>query len=137
MLSGPLTISARSIRRRRNRKSRAVSAASAPATATQPERKPELYLIYCGQSPPGDGWQIEGSVFRASDDICLARTTLSRSRIYHAIKRQIRSSARLLVAPLSGDPKFMGMARGTLAWLRRTENTSEGGPLGPRKLIDR
>lgn len=114
-----------------------MSEASAPAMATQPERKPELYLIYCGQSAPEDGWQIEGSVFRASEDICLARTTLSRSRIYHSVKRQIRSSARLLVAPLSGDPKFMGMARGTLAWLRRTESVFDEGPPGPGKLIDR
>lgn len=114
-----------------------MTAASASAKADRSEREPKLYLIYCGQTAPQDGWQIEGSVFRASDDICLARTTLSRSRIYHAVKRQIRSPARLLVAPLSSDPKFMGMGRGTLAWLRRTENTIDGGPSGSGKLIDR
>jgi len=102
-----------------------------PATATQLDREPKLYLIYCGQAAPDVGWQIEGSVFRASDDICLARTTLSRSRIYHAVKRQIRSPNQLLVAPLSGDPKFMGMGRGTLAWLRRTEKTFDGAPPNP------
>ena len=88
------------------------------------ETRLDLYLVYSGQSSPENGWKIEGSVYRASDQLCLVRTTLGRSRVYHSVKRQMSGSAPLLVAPLSGDPKFKGMARGTLDWLRRDETVS-------------
>lgn len=98
-----------------------MSEAAGPSTSDQLESAPHLYLIYCEQPAPVNGWEIAGCIFRASDDICLLRTTLSRSRVYHTVKRQIEAPVRLLIAPLSGDPKFMGMARGTLAWLRRID----------------
>ena len=91
------------------------------APTDRSESDVHLYLVYSGQSAPVDGWKMEGSVFRASPHTCLVRTTLSRSRVYHAVKRQMRSPAPLMVAPLSADPKFKDMAPGTLTWLRRTE----------------
>ena len=48
----------------------------------------------------------------------LIRSERTRSRLYHAIKRQLPDGTPLLVAELAGDPKFKGMAPGALAWLR-------------------
>jgi hypothetical protein len=101
-----------------------VGAAELLAPRNPAETRLNLYLVYSGQSSPENGWRVEGSVYRASDHLCLVRTTLGRSRVYHSVKRQMSGSAPLLVAPLSGDPKFKGMASGTLDWLRRAETVS-------------
>lgn len=126
MPRGPPTILARSTPRRPQRRNKSVGdLAPLPETTDYSEARRDLYLVYCDEPSPENGWKIEGSVYRTSDHICLVRTTLGRSRVYHAVKRQMTLPASLMVAPLSDDPKFKGMARGTLTWLRRTQSTSK------------
>ena len=125
MQSGPPTLSARSTRRPPPRSDKPVVGVVALLVHTDPAKTGlNLYLVYSGQSSPENGWRIEGSVYRASDYLSLVRTTLGRSRVYHSVKRQMSGPAPLLVAPLSGNPKFKGMARGTLDWLRRAKSVS-------------
>lgn len=52
------------------------------------------------------------------DGLFVVRSDLTRSRLYHLVKRRTRPTA-LLVAPLAEAPKFLGMAPGALAALRR------------------
>ncbi|NRD89776.1 hypothetical protein C8024_10395 [Sphingopyxis sp. BSNA05] len=82
-----------------------------------------LYLLYCPESPDspldlhGDGYQVD-------DDLYLVSSELTRSKLYHRIKWQLADDSPLLLAPLSGAPKFKGMNPGSLKWLR------EGGETG-------
>lgn len=46
----------------------------------------------------------------------LTESSRTRPQVHHALKRRFEPR-RLLVAPLSGDPKFKGMRPGALAWL--------------------
>lgn len=67
-----------------------------------------LYLVYVRdpvpeQAPLFGGVELEPGLY-------LVRTEQTRSRLYHAIKREL-SPAILLVAPLSGMPKFKGMRK--------------------------
>jgi hypothetical protein len=52
----------------------------------------------------------------------LVRSGLTRSRLYHRVKRQLPEGTALLCAPLGdepgGWPKFKGMDAGALRWLR-------------------
>ena len=48
----------------------------------------------------------------------LVESGRSRSRLYHAIKHTLPADTALLLAPLAEDPKFKGLAPGSLAWLR-------------------
>ncbi|MEH6664480.1 MAG: hypothetical protein V7678_06485 [Brevundimonas sp.] len=57
-------------------------------------------------------------VCRLADGLYLVVSALTRSRLYHRIKRQLPSDAALLVAPLADAPKFRGMAPGALAFTR-------------------
>jgi hypothetical protein len=63
-----------------------------------------------------------GDVHRLADGLWLARTGQTRSKFYHAMKRQLPPDTPLLVAPLDdsreGWPKFKGMDAGSLSWLR-------------------
>ncbi len=68
----------------------------------------DLYLVYIrdpvpDQSPMFGGVELEPGLY-------LVRTEQTRSQLYHAIKREL-SPATLLVAPLSGMPKFKGMKK--------------------------
>lgn len=69
----------------------------------------DLYLVYVRDPVPeqsplfGNGVELEPGLY-------LVRTEQTRSRLYHAIKREL-SPAILLVAPLSGLPKFKGMRK--------------------------
>ena len=56
-------------------------------------------------------------LFELAPGLYLTESTRSRSQVYHAIKWRLQP-ARLLVAPLAGDPKFKGMRPGALSWLR-------------------
>lgn len=55
-------------------------------------------------------------------DLWLVDSTRTRSRLYHGIKHARGGDKALLVAPLADDPKFKGMAPGSLAWLRGRED---------------
>lgn len=76
-----------------------------------------LYLVWydapAGQIAVADGPETR----KLAEGLYLVRSGRSRSELYHEVKRHTRPR-RLLVAPLSGDPKFKGMAGGALKWLR-------------------
>jgi predicted DNA-binding transcriptional regulator AlpA len=85
------------------------------------------YLIVlpgCADSdaPPDD---VELSVLESpqsvwlSPSMAIAVTGLSRSMVYHRVKRQLPDDAPLLVAPLADAPKFKGLAEGTTKWVRQ------------------
>ena len=48
----------------------------------------------------------------------LVRAARSRSRLYHAVKRQLPEGTALLVAGLDEAPKFSGMAAGAMKWAK-------------------
>jgi len=50
--------------------------------------------------------------------LAIVRTGMSRSKLYHAVKRQLGADLPLLVVPLADAPKFKGMAPGALTWVR-------------------
>lgn len=57
-------------------------------------------------------------VFVLADGLYLVVSALSRSRLYHRIKRQLPPDTPFLVAPLADAPKFKGMASGALTFTR-------------------
>lgn len=77
----------------------------------------KLYLIYL-RSPQETlrPREFEG-LCQLDDGLYLLRSGLSRSKVYHAIKRAALPDG-LLVAPLEDGPKFKGMKKGALKWLR-------------------
>jgi hypothetical protein len=72
------------------------------------------YLAYLPDAPDIEALEIDGAVFAMDDRVLLIETGLTRSRLYHALKRQLPDGAALLVAPLADAPKFKGMADGAL-----------------------
>ena len=76
-----------------------------------------LYIIYL-RSPqqPLKLEEFEG-LRQLDDGLYLLRSSQSRSKVYHVIKRAALPEG-LLVAPLEDDPKFKGMQDGALKWLR-------------------
>ncbi len=76
---------------------------------------PTLYLVYLDgcEHPPAAG----PGLVPLAPGLYLAESSRTRSQLYHALKRRYLPQ-RLLVAPLSDDPKFKGMQPGALAWLR-------------------
>ncbi len=83
-----------------------------------------LYLVWFSDEPAGNRMSWTGDAQMMNAQLWLVRTGCTRSRLYHATKRQLPKGAALLVAPLEdhpdGWPKFMGMTAGVTAWLRRT-----------------
>lgn len=61
-----------------------------------------------------------------ADGLYLVVSALSRSRLYHRIKRQLPPDTAFLVAPLADAPKFKGMARGALTFTREIWPRSGG-----------
>lgn len=55
--------------------------------------------------------------FPLRDGLTLIDSPESRSVVYHAVKWRVPQGTALLVAELSGDPKFKGMAAGAAGWL--------------------
>lgn len=87
-----------------------------------------LYLVWHEPLPgPAQDCPIvwQGDAHPLTDEMWLVRSELTRSRLYHLVKKQLPGGSALMVAPLndrpSGWPKFKGMAAGALAWLRRDE----------------
>jgi hypothetical protein len=80
----------------------------------------QLFLVYLETrtTPPPDP---APDLVALAPGLYLTESARTRSQLYHALKRRLQP-ARLLVAPLSGDPKFKGMQAGTLAWLRGRRN---------------
>ncbi len=65
-----------------------------------------------------NGASIEGYCW-LSEQMVIVMTDLSRSKLYHAVKRQFDDDRPLLVAPLSQAPKFKGLASGSTKWVRQ------------------
>lgn len=77
------------------------------------------YLAYLPQTADIDAIEVDGAMFPLDDHLMLVRTEQTRSRLYHALKRQMPEDAAILVAPLEDAPKFKGMRQGALAAARR------------------
>lgn len=77
-----------------------------------------LYVVWLApERADGDAVASGPSVRRLDDGLYLVRSDRTRSQLYHDVKRRT-SPEKLLVAPLSDEPKFKGMAAGALKWLR-------------------
>ena len=74
------------------------------------------YLVHIDHA--GDITFPAKKVCKLSDGLYLVISALTRSRLYHRIKRQLPPGTALLVAPLAEAPKFKGMSRGALAFTR-------------------
>ena len=73
-------------------------------------------------------------VCELADGLYLVVSALTRSRLYHRIKRQLPPGTAFLVAPLADAPKFKGMSRGALAFTRAVWPVSQHAkrPTAPR-----
>lgn len=56
--------------------------------------------------------------FDLQPGLLLVDSDLSRSKLYHRIKWALPADTPVLVAPLEEAPKFKGMAKGSLNWVR-------------------
>lgn len=87
----------------------------------------QLYLVHYRLAPgaelPDLDFHGDGQVL--ADDLLLVASDLSQSKLYHRIKWQLPQATPLIVATLSGAPKFKGMARGAAAWLRARTDQGE------------
>ena len=77
---------------------------------------PQAYLVHIDHE--ADITFPAQQVCDLTDGLYLVVSALSRSRLYHHIKRQLPPGTAFLVAPLAGAPKFKGMSRGALAFTR-------------------
>lgn len=85
-------------------------------SGTQP-----LFLVYVGGAAlTARPLHFSGNAFMLADELFLVRSDLTRSRLYHQIKRQLPATAPLLVAPLADAPKFKSLNHGALKWLRES-----------------
>lgn len=85
---------------------------------------PQLYLIYAKPLPSDRSLAVTGEAMKLAAEIFLVRSPLTRSRLYHQVKKQLPRHASLLVAPLADAPKFKALNRGALAWLRERRDES-------------
>jgi len=56
--------------------------------------------------------------FELAPGLILVDSALGLSPLYHRIKWALPPGSALFVAPLAAAPKFKGMERGALSWLR-------------------
>ena len=57
--------------------------------------------------------------FEADLGLWFISSELTLSRLYHALKHQLRPHGPLFVAPMPSPPKFKNLRPGALAWVRR------------------
>jgi hypothetical protein len=80
-----------------------------------------LFLVYVDVAASSEApLHLPGDAFILADTFFLVRSDLTRSELYHQIKRRLPAEAALLVAPLADAPKFKHLRRGALKWLRET-----------------
>lgn len=92
--------------------------ASAVCLKMEGEEKPARLYIVALAGGAADGEILQGAdAVRLRPGLYLVRTTATQSQLYHAVKREAKPDA-LFVGPLAGNPKFKGMGKGTLSWLR-------------------
>lgn len=82
-----------------------------------------LYLAHTSAAP-GDvvGAGLADDAQQLTERLLLVASDLTRSRLYHGLKRLQPARAPLLVAELAEPPKFKHMTRGSHAWLRSVED---------------
>lgn len=56
--------------------------------------------------------------FEADPGLWFIDTDLTLSRLYHALKRQLRPHGPLLVVAMQVPPKFKNLKPGALSWIR-------------------
>lgn len=79
-----------------------------------------LYIAFT-DAPQGaslDEIESVAELWELQPGLYLVHGELTRSEIYHALKREIPGDAALLVAPLANAPKFKSMSAGSTSWLR-------------------
>lgn len=87
-----------------------------------PDAQP-LFLVYVDVAAPSDQpLHFPGDAFTLADTLFLVRSDLTRSGLYHQIKRRLPTDAALLVAPLADAPKFKRLHRGAVKWLRESSD---------------
>jgi hypothetical protein len=94
--------------------------ADAFLTGSNVPEKLFLFLVRASFADPPD-WPLllPGDAHMVEQGLFLVRSDLSRSRLYHQIKRYVPRDTPLLVVRLAEAPKFKNMNTGTLSWLRR------------------
>jgi hypothetical protein len=85
-----------------------------------------LYLVHVDPGAAHEQAMEALDAIALAPGLLLARSAETRSRLYHRVKRATGTRA-LLVGRLAGHPKFMGMAPGSLAALRRWDDLAGGG----------
>lgn len=92
------------------------------------DHRAEQYLVFLDPDPALTANTEQCVALGSGLYICYS--ALTRSRLYHGLKAA-HNPARLLVAPLAGDPKFKGMAEGALKIVRQhTRGAEDTPPLG-------
>lgn len=75
-----------------------------------------LYLVW--HAAPEAEVELGEDRHALAPGLFMARSARSRSKLYHAVKRQLPADTALLVAALDEAPKFKGMAAGAMKWAR-------------------
>ncbi|MFN4040255.1 MAG: hypothetical protein ACK4I0_01170 [Brevundimonas sp.] len=83
---------------------------------TVPTPHRDLYVVWASAPERAAPWP--GEVFELTPGLCLVRTALSQSRLYHRIKRTLPEGSALLVGTLKTGPKHKGLAPGALPFVR-------------------
>ena len=78
------------------------------------------FSIEGGEAPD---FELDGALWPLQDDLYLVRSDLSQSKVYHRIKWQLPKDTPLVVATLAEAPKFKGMAKGSLKWVRQARES--------------
>ena len=84
-----------------------------------------LFLVYISGASLPDECTIEPRC-RLDDGLYLVMSSLTQSRLYHKVKRNLPQDTPLLVAEAAGPPKFKGMKAGSTRWLRDQDVPSPG-----------
>jgi hypothetical protein len=79
-----------------------------------------LFLVHFQIDQAADlpALDLQGDGRAIAEGLYLIHSELSQSRLYHRIKWQLPDDTPLIVATLNQAPKFKGMAKGSLKWLR-------------------
>jgi hypothetical protein len=85
-----------------------------------------LWVVYLDGGGDVEEAMAELDSIALSPRLFLVRSDLTRSRLYHLVKRQTGPDA-LLVGRLAERPKFTGMAEGSLTALRSWGDAAESG----------
>lgn len=80
-----------------------------------------LFIVYVDCAKRMDIAENFDVALQLAPDLSLVRTGESQSRLYHRIKRYADPET-LFVGRLNEQPKFKGMAAGSLKWVRSLED---------------